>query len=281
MDRELVLAVLVVALTGLTLQLGARWPGADSTIAGSARQAERHCWQRLWLPLVPMVLVLFAIAGWAACEPPNAERVPPTLLIVSAPFAFIWGRAVWRAGKALRQRPPIRAAVVIGLWHPRIVISDQFRARIDRSAAAAALAHEEAHVRHRDPLRFWVAQLVTDLQWPSPRAANRLRAWIRVLELARDDDARQSGVDGADLAAAILAAVRLHDSEGCAPALTGETTDLDTRIRRLLEPAPMEAPMPSFMLPFILAAVSALVGMTVVGALSGETLVRTVFSALP
>ncbi len=282
MDRELVLAVLVVALTGLTLQLGARWPRADSSIMGSACQAERRCWRHLWLPLAPMALVLCAIAGWAAREPRNAERLPPTVLIVTAPFALVWMRAIWRASQALRRRPPVGAAGVIGLWRPRILISDQFRARVDQWAIAAAVAHEGAHVRHRDPLRLWVAQFVTDLQWPSARATSRLRAWTRVLERARDDDARLAGIEGADLAAAILAAVRLSERESSGPALTltGEPTDLETRIRRLLEPAPVDTPMPSFTLPLILAAAPALLGVAIAGALSGETLVRTVFSAL-
>lgn len=281
MDRELVLAVLVVALTGLTLQLSAWWPAANSTITESACQAERRCWRHLWLPLVPMALVLCAIAGWAALEPPNAERVPPTVLIITAPFAFVWMRAVWRASQALRQRSPVRTAGVIGLWRPRILIADQFRARVDEWAIAAALAHEAAHVRHRDPLRLWVAQFVTDLQWPSGRAAKRFRAWTRVLEFARDDDARHRGIEGADLAAAIIAAVRSHEPASCEPALTGDPTDLETRIRRLLEPAPMEMPTRPSTLPFVLAAASALVTVAIAGALCGETLVRTVFSVLP
>lgn len=232
--------------------------------------------------MAPMVLVLFGLSGWAALEPADAERVPRTVLALSVPFACVWIRAMLRAGNGLKRRPEIRAAGVVGLWNPRILISDQFRAAVDERAVAAAAAHEAAHVRHRDPMRLWLAQLATDLQWPSPRAAKRLGAWIRVLEFARDDEAREDGIDGADLAAAILVAVRLHDADRFAAALVGERTNFETRIRRLLAPLPSDEapPLPPVNL-LALAVAPALIAIAVAGALSGETLVRAVFNALP
>lgn len=281
MDRELVLTILGVVLTGVTLRLGALWPPTESVIAKSARHSEHHSWWRVWIPLTPMVLVLCALAGWAALEPDNSELVPRSLLLLSLPCAFVWARAIWRAVKALRQRPVVRAAGVVGLWHPRIVMSDRFRARIDDSTAAAAAAHEAAHARHRDPLRLWLAQFATDLQWPSKRAAERLRAWMRVVEFARDDEARHGGVEGADLAAAIIAAVRLSDADGLAPALVGDRADFETRIRRLLAPMPSDERVPSSALRLVIAAAPALIAIGFAGALFGESLVRTVFNALP
>ena len=126
MDRELVLSVLAIVLTGASFQLGLLWPPTDSMVAGSTRQAERYHWRGLWAALTPTVVVLCALAGWAAVEPDNSEPVPGSLLLLSVPCAFIWTRAMWRAGKSLRQRPVVRAAGVIGLWRPRIVISDRF-----------------------------------------------------------------------------------------------------------------------------------------------------------
>ncbi len=221
MDRELVLAILLIALTGAIVQLGAWWPAVDVTIVDSAWQAERRCWCRVWAPLVPTVIVLCAAAGWAVLEPSNAERVPRTILLISVPFAFVWVRALWRAGKAVLRRPIVRTAGVLGVWWPRIVVSEQFRALLDERAVGAAVAHEHAHLVHRDPVRLWLAQFATDLQWPSPRALRRLDAWRRVLEFARDDDVRRSGIDGADLAAAIVAAARLNVVDRGLPALLG------------------------------------------------------------
>ena len=281
MDRELVLAVLAIVLRGATFQLGVLWRPSESVTAGSTWHAERRYWRRLWAPLVPTVLVLCALAGWAALEPDNSEVVPWSLLLLSLPCTVIWMRAIWRALKALLRRPSVRAAGVVGLWRPRIVISDRFRACIDERTATAAVAHEAAHLRHRDPLRLWLAQFATDLQWPSATAAERLRAWIRVVELVRDDEARRSGVDGADLAAAIIEAIRLHETDRFVPALIGRRIDFETRIRRLLAPTPSDDPAPASAVRFVLVATPALIGATLAGALCGETLVRTVFSALP
>src|SRR5437899_6532002 len=130
-DREFVLAVLAVVLTGATLQLGSVWPAGEPMIGQSSQFNERRCWWRVWMPLAPMVIVLCALAGWAAVEPDNSELVPRSLLLLSLPYAFVWTRAIWRAVQALRRRPVVRAAGVIGLWHPRIVMSEQFRARVD------------------------------------------------------------------------------------------------------------------------------------------------------
>lgn len=282
MDRELVLTILGVLLTGVTLRLGALWPPTEFVIARSSRHSEQNCWWRIWIPLTPTVLVLCALAGWAALEPDNSELVPRTLLLLSVPCAFIWTRAIWRAVKTLRRRPVVRAAGVIGLWHAHIVMSDQFRARVDDLAAAAAAAHEAAHARHRDPLRLWVAQFATDLQWPSKRAAERLRAWMRVVEFARDDEARQGGIEGADLAAAIIAAVRLNETgHPVVPTLVGDRADFETRIRRLLAPMPSVEGVSSSAFRLMIAAAPGLVAIALAGAVFGESLVRSVFSALP
>jgi hypothetical protein len=280
-DRELVLTILGVVLTGAVFRLGSLWRPADSVMIGSPQTAERRHWRRLWAPLAPVVVVLCALAGWAALEPDNSEVVPRTLLILSLPCAFVWMRALSRAVRALTRRPAIRTIGVVGLWSPRIIVSDEFHAVIDKRSAAAAAAHEAAHVRHRDPLRLWLAQLATDLQWPSSRADERLQMWTRVVEFARDDEARRCGVEGADLAAAIIAAVRLHERDRSVLALVGDRTDFETRIRRLLVAPPPDEPKGSSTWRVVLAAALALVAIAVAGALCGETIVRTVFSVLP
>jgi hypothetical protein len=130
-DREFVLAILGIVLTGVTLQLGVLWRPAEFVIARSSQRSERRCWWRVWMPLAPMVIVLCALAGWVALEPTDSELVPRSLLLLGLPCAFVWTRAIWRAVEALRRRPVVHTAGVIGLWHPRIVLSNQFRARVD------------------------------------------------------------------------------------------------------------------------------------------------------
>ena len=95
-----------------------------------------------------------------------------------------------------------------------------------------------------------MAQLITDLQWPWPEARRRLENWLEALEWLRDEEARRSGTDGSDLAAAVLASVRFL---GALPArertlmpgtqlaharLIGDGESLQRRVERLLAPLP-------------------------------------------
>ena len=93
-------------------------------------------------------------------------------------------------------------------------------------------------MRHRDPLRIWLAQLATDLQWPWPPARKRLSQWLTALELARDEEARAAGVDGTDLAEVILASARFTGQANLSTqaALIGEPSSLKERVTRLLNP---------------------------------------------
>jgi len=120
------------------------------------------------------------------------------------------------------------------------VFAPQLAKRLDDRAIEAAMAHERVHVRHRDPLRIWVAQLVTDLQWPWNSAQRRFTSWLEVLEYARDDEARAAGVDGADLAAALVGSLRFQSAKACigGVGLIGQPEVVQARIARLLRPVP-------------------------------------------
>jgi len=281
-DRETVLLLLTLVLAGLAFRLGPLLPG--STVpGGTPRRVERHAWRAVWIPLIPVAVILSAVVGWALREPDNAELAPLTIVLASLPFAGVCCRAICRAAASGWRTSGTSTSGVVGVFRPRIVISDQFRRRVDERALAAAAAHEAAHVRHRDPLRLWLAQFVTDLQWPSRCASERLRMWLGVVELARDDEARRAGIDGADLAAAILAAVRMQAQHHAAsPALTGDALDLDRRIRRLLCPLPADEPAtPSRQSLSVAVVLPVLIGVCVAGAVFGEPLVRTAFRVLP
>ncbi len=277
MDRELVLTVLALALTGMTLRCGALWSSPGVRSVDDATADERARWQHIWLPLAPTATVIAALAGWAMLEPDNAERVPVTLLLLAVPSVFVWTRACWRAAKALRSTD-VTTAAAVGLWRPRVVTSATFRERVDADALHAAVAHEAAHARHRDPLRLWIAQFATDLQWPSTRADTRLQHWLYALECARDDEARHAGVHGDDLATAILAAARMNPPAHRI-AITGGERQFAYRIQRLMKDVdPTDVIVPHRRL---LVVLPILIATVCVGAWCGEWVVRTVFSALP
>lgn len=169
------------------------------------------------------------------------------LFAAGAPFALLIGRAAIRAAWSVVRTPGDVGVATVGLLRPRIIFSSHLAERLDERAIQAALAHERAHVCHHDPLRIWLAQFVTDLQWPWPPAQKRLRNWLVALELARDAEARANGVEGSDLAAAILASLRFRqDSVSVAYALlSGDRAALKERITALIQPLPEASPAPA------------------------------------
>src|SRR5260370_28665157 len=209
MEREYGLEALL-ALVGGTTMLALGWwpPRQGSEVAGWSR--ERTAWRQIWLPLLPTALVMAWLCGWALAEPdPTDEILPSSWLLAALPFAALFLRSAVRAIYSLLQRPR-HGAMTVGLLRPRVVLSPLLASALDGRAIRAAVEHERAHARHHDPLRVWLAQLATDLQWPWPEARKRFRSWIQALEIARDEEARARGADGADLAAAIIAAAKFQ-----------------------------------------------------------------------
>jgi hypothetical protein len=268
MDRELVLATLLCALCGPALLVASWLPLRLSSVA-SARELEARAWRRLWLATLPAALVLAFLIGWALQEPEASEQAAPVVLAIATGFAAIWIRAIVRAVRAARRRTPDAVAVTTGLVRPRVSIAPALAARLDPAALRAALEHEAAHARHRDPLRLWAAQIATDLQWPSRAARRRFADWRKALELARDAEACER-VDGSDLAAALIEAAKL--STAPAPAGVGLVTgaELADRVYRLLDRPAETAPRRSW-LP---AAALAMLALAVVaGSMFGEAVV--------
>ncbi len=278
MDREVVLFVLAAVFVGAAVPLGSL---AASMVAGDrddsqpGRTLERRALRRVLLPLSPAFLALAALFGWALVEPDDAERVPWSAFLVAVPVLFVWLRAAVRAVRALKVRP-VRSAATVGLFRPRVVVCDNFHEQLDGRAVEAALAHEEAHARHRDPLRIWLGQIATDLQWPLPGARARFEHWLFALELARDEEARVM-VDGADLAAAVLAAARVEQPAPFAFAgIASAGAAMRLRVERLLAPMPADSRERSVWLVGVALAIAAVVLALLVGAGFGEALVRQV-----
>ena len=238
MERESLLTVLAILLGGAALQVIAAWLSALSRRRARS-ELEGAAWLRLWRPLVPALTVVAGLCGWALAEPdPVPNRVGPLVFIVCAPFALLGIRALVRAVWALLVSPADFGIATVGLLWLRIKKKPKQTKQQKERAIQAALAHERAHVRHLDPLRIWIAQFMTDLQWPWASAQRRFETWLAALEQARDDEARAEGVEGSDLAAALVASIRFHrgrTSGICAP-LTGDRSALEARIERLLQP---------------------------------------------
>jgi BlaR1 peptidase M56 len=278
MEREYVLEALLALIGGATMLALGWWPPRQSSeVDGESR--ERTAWRQIWLPLLPTVLVMAWLCGWALAEPdPTDEILPSSWFLAALPFAALFLRSAIRAIRSLLQRPS-HGAMTVGLLRPRVVVSPLLVSVLDKRAIGAAFEHERAHARHQDPLRVWLAQLATDLQWPWPEARKRFRSWMQALEIARDEEARARGADGADLVTAIIAAAKFQQQSRIlvgAP-LIGDASALRERVARLLEPLPSRerektkrwsAPAvlaPAFL--FLAVALGAIFGDTVLKAL--------------
>ena len=247
MERESLLATLIVLLGGLALQVFAHWPGRLDGGPASG-QRERHHWLALWWPTAPAMTVAAWLCGWALSQPdPVPHHVGWLIFVAAVPFAVVTGRALIRAAWSIWCSPRAYAIVTSGLLRPQIVVAPALARALDERAMQAALAHERTHVRHRDPLRIWLAQFVTDLQWPWRPAQHRFSDWLATLECARDDEARAAGIEGADLAAAVLSSLRFQTGNvqtgiDAAATLIGRPEALPARIARLLRPLPESPP---------------------------------------
>jgi hypothetical protein len=279
MERECFLSILVALLGGMMILACGWWPARDG--GASARHLEHSRWQQIWLPLIPALIVATWLCGWALAEPdPTPEKASMLLILASVPFVLLFARAAARAIWSLVREEGDFVTATVGLLRPWILFSPYLAKTLDDRTIEAALEHERAHARHRDPLRIWLAQLATDLQWPWPQAQERFRLWILALELARDEEARESGVDGADLATAILASARLG-RQAILPAnasLIGDPSTLKERVSKLLEPLPPDPPRTHNMTWTALAVMPILLAAIWFGSVFGEHIVRTLLS---
>ena len=276
MERECFLSILVALLGGMMILACGWWPARDA--GGGARRLERLRWKWIWLPLAPASVMAATLCGWALTQPdPTPERASMSLVLASIPFALLFGRAAVRAAWSLVREEGDVVTATVGLLRPWVLFSPYLAKALDDRTIEAALEHERGHARHRDPLRIWLAQLATDLQWPWPQAEKRFGLWVLALELARDEEARASGVDGSDLATAILASARLG-RQAILPAnaaLIGDPSTLKERVSRLLEPLQLEPPRTHTVTWTAAVVIPVLLGAIGLGSVFGEQIVRT------
>ena len=277
MERECFLSILVVLFGGTMILACCWWPALDASGA-SARHLERLRWRHIWLPLVPALIVTAWLCGWASAEPdPTPKKASMFVILAGVPFALLFGRAAVRAVWSLVRDEGDVVTATVGLLRPWILFSPYLAKTLEDRTIEAALEHERAHARHRDPLRIWLAQLATDLQWPWPQALERFGLWIVALELARDEEARASGVEGSDLATAILASARLG-RQAILPAnaaLINDPSTFKERISRLLEPAQLEPSQTHTLMWTALVAIPVLLCAIGFGSAFGERIVGT------
>jgi hypothetical protein len=137
-------------------------------------------------------------------------------------------------------------AAVSGVLRPRLILSSQILEHCSAGELTVIVRHEEAHAARRDNLwRAWLLAMpdvFSQLRRPSLCAA-----WQRAVEEAADDVAVRSDVDARLALAGALVRVgkmAITPPPAWMPALALYDGDnLESRVRRLLEPAPVRTPL--------------------------------------
>lgn len=136
-----------------------------------------------------------------------------------------------------------RAVCAMRWPRPVVQLPADIAAQLDGRELRVTLAHEVAHLRHRDWLRLLVAQLCRDLMFINPLSHLALRRATAAMELVADDAAAATRADRVDLAASLVKAQRLALAPPAAAlALVGQPAGSLARAQRLLDTMPAAPP---------------------------------------
>jgi Zn-dependent protease with chaperone function len=116
--------------------------------------------------------------GGAACVPP-----PDALVALVAEIA---GRAATPVPAITVLRTDASVMFVRGVFHPTLVLSDGVLSRLSDREGVAAVAHELAHIRFRDPLAGWLLMAARVLMFWNPAVQLVGRAIVEEMEHRAD-----------------------------------------------------------------------------------------------
>jgi Zn-dependent protease with chaperone function len=216
-----------------------RLPGAVQSLDRATAIAP-GAWLAIGLLLGGLVFALIRLTRTVS----SSSRVVARL--VAMPAAAVSSAVVCRvAARATRLGLPTSpvvtrldgrpAAFTIGLFRPRIVVSEVVVEALTEAELDALLLHEAAHARRRDPLRLVIAGFCRDLLFFLPVSYTLFRRVGEAQERAADDAAAVTA-GPLEVAGALLALLKLagrQPEDGLVPAAAG--ADPEARIRRLLD----------------------------------------------
>ena len=142
---------------------------------------------------------------------------------------------------------PFPIVAVVGVFRSRLVVARSVLESCTPDEIATIVAHELAHVAHRDNLARALFLLAPDIIACLPLGTRLLTAWRDASEEAADDCAAQAdGSRRVTLAQALIKVARLAPSKSLPAPLPASALyrgeNLDRRVRRLLEPPPVARP---------------------------------------
>lgn len=187
-------AALAVALRATSFSL----PSADSLIAAC----------RSWLLLYahPTLLLVLALDGLSLAVICRAVRTGWRIRRESRRFVdrlSLAGELPGPPGVQLVE-DPVPQAFCAGLARPRVYVSTGALERLGAPELRAVVAHEAEHAARRDPLRLFLAHVLSDALFFLPVMRRLCGRYAAVAELAADEAAISATGDAQSLASALL-----------------------------------------------------------------------------
>jgi Zn-dependent protease with chaperone function len=245
----------------LALGLGMRW----LRFAGPPRaRALRYLLLRAFPGTASMLFVITLYLPVVCRHEPGGieERASAAMFVLASVAALILMGAVLRGLRSIRatQRVvrswapgartidfaelPIPAFVIeaqfpvvaiVGIFRQRLFIARQVLEHCSPEELRAVVAHERAHVRHRDNLLRLLLQCFPDVLGMTPIAARLERAWTQASEERADDEVMRAGWH-LELASALCKVARLARGGLQLPVMAlYHGADVAHRVNRLLQ----------------------------------------------
>jgi Zn-dependent protease with chaperone function len=224
--RVLLAAAVAPALAGLTCAVALL---VDTQLFGCDAH---HCLKRHAVVQLPPLVLALAIASLVRVSAAlvqaarNVRRSALVCRVLEAP-------GPQQGPRVLSLAEP--QAFVAGLLQPQVYVSRGLMEAYDDADLEVVIAHEQAHVRRRDPLRRLLASVA--LAFHVPGIAGLLkRDIVRAQEMAADADAARAVHDAPRVAEALVRMARLRVRH---PALVAWLGDhLEARVESLLDGYP-------------------------------------------
>jgi Zn-dependent protease with chaperone function len=202
----------------------------------------------LWLRLMPatmagLAIIVICIPSYIRFEQrAEPEQVGLTCLVLAFLSLLLFGLSMARTALAcLRSLNPRAALALVGVLRQRIVVSKPVRDGLSADQLAMAICHEEAHAQARDNFKRLLMLLAPGM-FPGVSALER--NWKRFAEWAADDCAVAGDpLRSVSLAGALVQVARLGaagEPSPLATSLLANANELEARVDRLLNPAPIQ-----------------------------------------
>lgn len=222
-------------------ELGDESPAASSTV-----QSARGLPGMLWIIVAYVAGLVFWLVrtarGWQRLQAIYSRSEP----LAGAPLLLAKQCAV---SLSLPTMPDCRVAhsapvpMTWGVLKPVVMVPATFEA-LSEEDQRHCLLHEMAHIRQRDGIWNWLAQLVTAVYWFHPAVHLAGAGLRRSREDAADDAVIRSGARPSSYSRSLLRIGEwLSGRSRVLPEAISATTNIETRIRRVLDPKMRRQPL--------------------------------------